>query len=745
MGNRARVEAVRDGRATRNWVVLTCLGGMLLGSNISGAVAAEPTGYSRPMVIEKVSVKADGTEPLYPPMDSRAPTASSLSADGRYLAFTSMALDLGADTNLVSDVFWKDRRTGEVKLVSASSRGTAGLGSCSELGDTNLLLIESSSYAPLISGNGRYVAFVSCAIDLVPGDTNLVHDVFIRDMKTEETRLVSTSADGGPANGASGPVPNTSSPRGFSFTPNGRYLAFVSDATDLIVPNAEPPSDSSFTNLFLTEFGRRRTSKITKLTVPYNGEGEVNGDTYGVSISEDARFVAMDSAASNLTEPDPSDVELAGSSRDIFVLDRKDKSVEMVSVPPPDGSSPKAPTKRSCGLYASLPGYDNSLATGQAISADGRYVVFISALPNVIPGDTNGEPDIFVYDRHRERMERVSVDSTASIESGCEAYHTFLSASISGNGRFVVWEATISNFVKHDGWQTHLGTHYNVDSDLFIYDRQTGAQEWVSRALDNVDGFAPRREALGPESVSYSLPLISRQDEISFHRDSGWPWISHDGSMISFYSDSQKLTQQDWDDYRAGVVKYRPSRTFVANFNRALDSGEGVPTMGGTPGNGRRGFISVDDVLGDSELNVLGTDIVGARMAWRPELDDLFIAIDLDHLDLYGLDGTLRGLVYGVSLSVDGAEYQIRAARLGSGVWKIGLFDCSTVAMCMEVGDLKGGVGTIGDSVALSLPMDLISQSPNVQISATGFSSIGTYATGPARYLDVVPLETNPG
>src|SRR2546429_2327180 len=136
----------------------------------------------------------------------------AISTNGRYVVFESEASNLVAnDTNGVSDVFLRDLQTGTTTLISVNSAGAGGNG---------------ASTSPLISPEGRYLAFVSAAGDLVANDTNNATDIFVRDLQNTTTTLVSVSRDGATSgNGAS------DSP---AMTPDGRWIAFVSMATNLV-------------------------------------------------------------------------------------------------------------------------------------------------------------------------------------------------------------------------------------------------------------------------------------------------------------------------------------------------------------------------------------------------------------------------------------------------------------------------------------------------------------------------------
>ena len=138
-------------------------------------------------------------------------TAPSISADGRYVAFDSAASNLVAgDTNGYTDVFVRDRKLHKTTLVSVSSAGIQANG---------------DSYSPSISANGRYVAFYSYASNLVSGDTNGYTDVFVCDRKLHKTYRVSVSTAGLQGNNSSD-LPSISA--------DGRYVVFASDASNLV-------------------------------------------------------------------------------------------------------------------------------------------------------------------------------------------------------------------------------------------------------------------------------------------------------------------------------------------------------------------------------------------------------------------------------------------------------------------------------------------------------------------------------
>jgi len=260
---------------------------------------------------------------------------TSLSADGRFVAFRSEATNLVAgDTNAADDIFVHDRQTGTTTRVSVDSAGTQG---------------NSYSYTPSISADGRYVAFLSNASNLVAGDTNASWDIFVHDRQTGTTTRVSVDSTGTQGNGASAYHPSLSA--------DGRFVAFLSEASNLVAGDTNGRSD-----IFVHD---RQTGTTTRVSVDSAGTQGTGGHSYTPSISADGRYVAFASTATNLVAGD------TNGTGDIFVHDRQ---------------------------------------TG--------FVAFFSYATNLVAGDTNGLRDIFVHDRQTGTTIRVSVDSAGTQGNG---------------------------------------------------------------------------------------------------------------------------------------------------------------------------------------------------------------------------------------------------------------------------------------------------------------------------------------
>jgi Tol biopolymer transport system component len=189
------------------------------------------------MRFERVSVDSRGQQPL-----DGASLAPAISADGRFVAFTSTA---SLDTSVrarrgVPNIYLRDREHGTTSRVSVTTTGDEPNG---------------ASYQPAISADGRYVAFVSEATNLVrTPDRNHAPDVVLRDTVENVTELISRCATGGTANGAS------SHP---AISGDGRYVVFQSDASDLVCAARCPPEDRDI-NLVADIFVRDRELRVTR-------------------------------------------------------------------------------------------------------------------------------------------------------------------------------------------------------------------------------------------------------------------------------------------------------------------------------------------------------------------------------------------------------------------------------------------------------------------------------------------------
>jgi Tol biopolymer transport system component len=354
-------------------------------------------------MVERVSVASDGTPGNHESgIRYEQGSLSSISGDGRFVAFQSHA------SNLVPGcpgVYIHDRQTGEVMCPAIASDGTLGNG---------------NSIWPVISTDGRFVAFISEANNLVPNDTNGVADVFVHDRQTGQTERVSIAGNGVEADNLSGDM------GGFpSLSADGRFVAFASFAGNLVTDDTNGKAD-----IFVHD---RQTGMTVRVSVAGDGV-QANGASSYPTLSADGRFVAFQSEASNLVPNDTNGVA------DVFVHDRQTGQTMQINVAT-DGTQARRE--------------DSGRAT---LSADGRWVAFTSEAANLVEGDTNGVADVFVHDRQTGQTVRVSVAS-----DGREANGESNMPTLSADGRFIAFWSLANNLMPGDT---------NERGDIFIRDLQ---------------------------------------------------------------------------------------------------------------------------------------------------------------------------------------------------------------------------------------------------------------------------------
>jgi Tol biopolymer transport system component len=405
---------------------------------------------------------------------------ASITPDGRYVAFTTNSPDLAPNDNGVgfgtTDVFVRDRRAGRTVLVSVNGAGTAPAG---------------SSYRPVITPDGRYVAFVSGATDLVPPGGLNFYNVYRRDLLTNQTVLVSQTPAGLRGNGYSGFV-SPGEPN-LSISDDGRYVSFVSGASDLVPGDANNQQDA---------FVRDVQQGVTHLvSVNQAGNGPGNGQTFYCVMTPNGRFVAFISSASDLTPK----VEPFGSQ--VYLRDLQAGTTKLVSGNRIDGSANKSFS-------------DSQRAGDLDLSDDGRYVAFVSEAPDLVAGDNNGRgdeaQDVFVRDTVAGTTQLVSVnkDGTGS------GHGTSGGLSMTPDGRFVVFVSSADDIVPGDT---------NGVKDVFLRDVRAGTTALVTADTSGTPAGLVNR-ACQFDSTSYIFFAFER------------PSVSADGRQVAFRSGAANLS-----------------------------------------------------------------------------------------------------------------------------------------------------------------------------------------------------------
>ena len=338
-------------------------------------------------VIQLVSTDAAGVQ------GNASSGSNSISADGRYVAFTSSASNLvTGDSNGVSDIFVKDLQTGVVQNVSTDSIGAQGNG--------------ASAWATF-SADGRYVVFRSAANNLVAGDNNNVLDIFVKDLQTGAIQRISTDVNGVEGNDNSGAASS-------SFSANGRYVVFDSWASNLVTGDTNGISD-----VFVKDL---QTGAIQRVSTDVAGV-QGDGDRGHGAISADGRYVTFTSWASNLVGTDNN----GSGNSDVYVKDLQTGAIQRVST-------------NAAGVQG------DSGSAYSSISADGRYVVFTSWASNLTGLDSNGtNSDVYVKVLQTGAIQRLSNNSAGIQGDNASAY-----ASFSADGHYITFTGWASNLVSGD-------------------------------------------------------------------------------------------------------------------------------------------------------------------------------------------------------------------------------------------------------------------------------------------------------
>jgi hypothetical protein len=499
------------------------------------------------------------------------------SADGRYVVYVSKATNLVAgqvDSEGTQDVFLYDRQLNTTTLVSHAfdSATTAASGGSG-----------AGSAIPVISGDGRYVAYTSYSTNLVSGfvDSNGTGvpgnggysgvDVYLFDRVTGTNILVSHQAGtnnvgGNQTSGTYLAYPDYL----LTISSDGRYVAYFSLATDLVAGfvdnNGTTPSNNAGSDIFVYD---RVTD--TNTLVSHTPGANLNGgndSSYGPSISEDGRYIAYWGYSYTLVSG-----MAAVHARNVFVYDQQTDLTALAS-----------------HNVALLTLGGNGWSDLPEISQDGNYVAYESAASNLVSGsDTNGQNDIFLYNRstqvntlvsHAYNSSTTASNTTANIDSSNE---TGSGQVINNDGRYVTYASSATNLVAGfiEGYPTN-------PSDVYLFDRLTGTNTLLSHQTGSASAGGnrySRTEAISGDgrfvafqsvasnlvpSYTSSTGTFSAGDIYVYDRvlgtttlathtlsannvggdgDSIVPVLSADGSVISFISDATTLIAGDFNSH----------------------------------------------------------------------------------------------------------------------------------------------------------------------------------------------------
>jgi Tol biopolymer transport system component len=406
---------------------------------------------------------------------------SAISGDGRFVVFASEATNLGGTGTASSDIYLRDTLTGTTTLLSHTPGGAQS---------------DGNADLPAISEDGRFVVFQSNASTLVVGDGNGAADIFLRDTLDGSTTLISVASNGTQGNGASGQA---------QISGDGRYVVFQSAASNLVAGDSNGTTD-----IFLRDTLAGTTSRLSVSTAGAQGNGAVEAP----DISFDGRTVVYSSTATTLVTGDSNGVS------DIFLRDLAAGVTARVSV-------------SSAGVQA------NGGSVDASVSGDGIDVAFTSAATNLVAGDANGVDDIFLRDREAGTTTLVSVSG-----AGVQGNGASLDASISGDGRYVVFESAASNLVAGDS---------NGVNDVFLRDTVAGTTLRLSVGLGG-----------------------AQANGASFHAE-----ISADGHYVTFSSAASNLVAGDGNGV-TDVFRVSLAASNAADWMVGSDANDSLSGLGGS-------------------------------------------------------------------------------------------------------------------------------------------------------------------
>ena len=333
-----------------------------------------------------------------------------VSASGEYVAFSSCRDDLVAqDLNQQCDIFVLNRTSNELQLASLAWDGAQA---------------NRSVGLPSMPSDGRKVAFQSYADNLVPNDSAGWGDMFVRDLVSDTTQRVSVSSSEAPANGDSF-YPD--------FSDDGRFVAFTGCGNNLVANDTNAACD-----VFVRDLVNGTTARVS---LSSSGQ-QANNRSSEAAISGNGQFVAFTSSASNLVVGD------SNGEPDLFVRDRVSGQTTLISV-------------SSSGVQGNV-----QAAAHVSISADGRYVAFLSESPLLVPGDTNNNTDVFVHDRVSHTTTRASVSTSG--QQGSAATHP---VGVSSSGPKVTFVSGSNQLTPGD---------VNGQADIFVRDLAASTTTLVS-------------------------------------------------------------------------------------------------------------------------------------------------------------------------------------------------------------------------------------------------------------------------
>ena len=389
------------------------------------------------------------------------PATVDVSADGRFVAFESAVSLVPADRNTHVDIYVLDRSTGRLTLESATPERTAG----------------DWTRQPRLSGDGRYLVFRGVPHDAAFDPALGLPQVMLRDRRAGTTMLVSRTAAGTPANGTSGHA---------DISEDGRTIVFESGATDL---GGRPDRNGVRSDVYAFDVD---SQTLTRASLEASGAQSEEGRSFAPSLSGNGRYVAfvstvpLDRAFIRYLVPRP-----GGGRRHVYLRDLDSGVTRRVSAA--RGSNDA-----------------NGASFHPAVSRDGGQIAFVSEATNLVPRDTNGVADVFLYDVRTGQTALISRGARGGGATGASRH-----PALSADGRFVAFVSDASDLLCAARCPDSV-LDLNLVADVYLFDTAGDVVARVSGAPGGAGWWeasaGPSLDAAGRVIAFSSLHPIDSTD-----------------------------------------------------------------------------------------------------------------------------------------------------------------------------------------------------------------------------------------
>lgn len=319
---------------------------------------------------------------------------------------------------------------------------------------------DAESSSPTLTGDGSVVSFISSATTLVSGSSGSKKEIYIKNISSKAVESASPSG-----------VTIDADILSQHISSDGTKIAFSTEASNIVSPDLNAKED-----VFLYSI----SGKTFKLISQNKNASASDGVSTAPAVSATGRYVAFESSATNLVTGD------SNEKKDIFLYDDESAETPITKV-----------------TFDTAAGPTDGDSTSPSVSSDGNYVVFASDATDLVSGDTNGLKDVFLYSKTGQSISKIS-QTVAGIAANAESS----SPSISGDGRYIVFQSKATN----------LSDSINTGaSNIYLLDRTGQTLQQISLSLS---GGAPNGDSISPK-------------------------ISSDGTVIAFLSDATNLVASD--------------------------------------------------------------------------------------------------------------------------------------------------------------------------------------------------------